>query len=140
LVWWLSRRLEHANGRASPGLGSATQTPSCFTFCANARRRKNHIPLLSVGDRQCSAHDDREAALHSLFFAHLGQPPIHQHTLNWEALHLQQHDLSHLNDDLSECEVEQAIHQMPSEKAPGPDGYIGAFFKQCWSIVKCDVV
>jgi hypothetical protein len=26
------------------------------------------------------------------------------------------------------------------EKAPGPDGYIGAFFKSCWGIVKQDLV
>jgi hypothetical protein len=28
---------------------------------------------------------------------------------------------------------------MPSDKAPGPDGFIGLFFKECWDIVKGDV-
>jgi hypothetical protein len=27
-----------------------------------------------------------------------------------------------------------------SEKAPGPDGYIGAFYKVCWDIIKSDVI
>ena len=29
---------------------------------------------------------------------------------------------------------------MPSEKAPGPDGFIGVFYKKCWSIIKEDLV
>jgi hypothetical protein len=28
---------------------------------------------------------------------------------------------------------------MPSDKAPGLDGFIGAFFKACWEIIKDDV-
>lgn len=28
----------------------------------------------------------------------------------------------------------------PSEKAPGPDGYIGGFFKMAWDIIKHDLV
>ena len=29
---------------------------------------------------------------------------------------------------------------MPSDKAPGPDGFTGAFFKACWEIIKDDVM
>ncbi|WVZ62234.1 hypothetical protein U9M48_012000 [Paspalum notatum var. saurae] len=29
---------------------------------------------------------------------------------------------------------------MPSDKAPGPDGFTGIFFKECWEIIKEDVV
>ena len=29
---------------------------------------------------------------------------------------------------------------MPSEKAPGPDGFIGVFYKRCWPIIKADLV
>ena len=28
---------------------------------------------------------------------------------------------------------------MSSDKAPGPDGFTGAFFKSCWEIIKDDV-
>jgi hypothetical protein len=29
---------------------------------------------------------------------------------------------------------------MPSDHAPGPDGFNGAFFKKCWPIIKNDIV
>jgi hypothetical protein len=30
--------------------------------------------------------------------------------------------------------------QMPSEKAPDPNSYIGSFYKLCWDTVKGDVI
>jgi hypothetical protein len=29
---------------------------------------------------------------------------------------------------------------MPKENAPGPDGFIGAFYQRCWDIVKGEVI
>jgi hypothetical protein len=39
-----------------------------------------------------------------------------------------------------ESEVKNAIDHMPSDKAPGPDGFTSLFFKECWEIVKEDVM
>jgi hypothetical protein len=30
--------------------------------------------------------------------------------------------------------------EIHGEKAPGPDGFIGEFFQQCWTIIKEDLV
>jgi hypothetical protein len=36
--------------------------------------------------------------------------------------------------------VKETIFSMPSDKAPGPDGFTGIFFKECWDIIKVDVL
>jgi hypothetical protein len=37
-------------------------------------------------------------------------------------------------------EIHDVVLQTAPKKAPGLDGYIGAFFKACWDIVKHDLV
>jgi hypothetical protein len=49
-------------------------------------------------------------------------------------------ELDDLNRDVTEQEIKVVIMQMPSEKALGPDGYIGAFYKLCWDTVTEDVI
>jgi hypothetical protein len=29
---------------------------------------------------------------------------------------------------------------MPSDRAPGPDGFTGRFYKECWPVIKADVM
>ncbi|WVZ55767.1 hypothetical protein U9M48_006389 [Paspalum notatum var. saurae] len=50
------------------------------------------------------------------------------------------HDLSTLDAPFTEEELKTAIQQMPADKAPGPDGFTGAFFTKCWEIIKADVL
>jgi hypothetical protein len=40
----------------------------------------------------------------------------------------------------SEQEVHRAIKEMPTDKAPGPYGFTGIFFKVCWEIIKEDIL
>ena len=46
----------------------------------------------------------------------------------------------HLQNDLSDFEIEIAISQMAKGKAPGPDGLSVEFYTQCWLIVKNNFV
>jgi hypothetical protein len=41
------------------------------------------------------------------------------------------HDLQDLERDISEDEIKAAVMTTALEKASGPDGYIGAFYKSC---------
>jgi hypothetical protein len=56
-----------------------------------------------------------------------------------EAVGLQQQDLSVLEEAFSE-EVWNTVKNMPLDKAPGPDGFTGRFYKTYWHIIKEDVM
>lgn len=49
------------------------------------------------------------------------------------------HNLEELDAPFTQEEVEAVIKEMPSEKSPGPDGFIGLFYKTCWNIIKEDL-
>jgi hypothetical protein len=40
----------------------------------------------------------------------------------------------------TEEEVKAVVDNTACDKAPGPDGYTGAFFKACWSTIKGDIM
>jgi hypothetical protein len=45
-----------------------------------------------------------------------------------------------LDRDISEEEIRAAVMQSALEKAQGPDGYIGAFYKFYWETIKTDLI
>jgi hypothetical protein len=57
-----------------------------------------------------------------------------------DALGLPSHDLHELGDLFMEEEVWLAIKEMLSDRAPGPDGFGGAFYKRAWPIIKPDIM
>ena len=40
----------------------------------------------------------------------------------------------------TEEEVWATIKTLPSDKAPGPDGFTGRFYKECWPVIKDDIM
>jgi hypothetical protein len=49
-------------------------------------------------------------------------------------------DLSELEADITKEEVRDAIKALPSDKALGPNGFMGAFYKSTWSIIKPEIM
>jgi hypothetical protein len=49
-------------------------------------------------------------------------------------------DLSDLESPFSEREVRDTIASLPNDKAPGPDGFTGRFYKSAWHIIKTDIM
>jgi hypothetical protein len=54
-------------------------------------------------------------------------------------LRLRRHDLTDLDKDITNAEIYAAIKDTPTNKSPGPHGYIGAFYKHFWDIIKEDL-
>ncbi|XP_073362920.1 uncharacterized protein [Aegilops tauschii subsp. strangulata] len=107
---------------------------------ASGRRRKNYIPHLSGADGPVFEHEGKAKILFDRFKNLIGAPFTRTARLNWVLLGLPRRDLSHLEGAFSEQELLAAIQETHGEKAPGPDGYTGAFFKHCWETIKTDML
>lgn len=102
---------------------------SLFFLGANGRKRKNHIQCLHTPVGQLHNHQDKAKAIYDHFSQAFGEPPERRHTLDWDRIGLPRHQLQHLEVPFTEDETREVITNLPGEKAPGPDGYIGIFFQ-----------
>uniref|UniRef100_A0A0A9B3W4 Reverse transcriptase domain-containing protein n=1 Tax=Arundo donax TaxID=35708 RepID=A0A0A9B3W4_ARUDO len=76
-----------------------------------------------------------------LFFEDLiGNAGSRERSINLDMLQLQPQDLSDLDNPFMEVEVWQTIKDLPPDKAPGPDGFTGRFYRSCWHIIKGDLM
>ncbi|XP_051228971.1 uncharacterized protein [Lolium perenne] len=112
-----------------------------FHLRANGLRRKNHIPsLVSADGAEVTDHAAKANILHKHFVNLLGKTSQRQNRLNWDALGIQLVNLSHLDAPFSLDELKEAVFGLHSEKAPGPDGFTGIFYKRCWEIIREDLL
>jgi hypothetical protein len=81
----------------------------------------------------------KEALAASFFSELLGRAEVRAHDISLHAAGLAAHDLSDLDGAFSLDEAWDAIKNMPSNRAPGPDGFSWDFYKHCWPIIKFDV-
>jgi hypothetical protein len=110
-----------------------------FHSRANGRRRKVHIHTLNTASGAATTKEDKEEVLLAHFKSILGTKAARHVSLDWEGLQYPSHDLADLDDPFSVEEIKDAVFSLPSVKAPGPDGFIGAFFKSCWDIIHHDI-
>ncbi|CAM0954217.1 unnamed protein product [Alopecurus aequalis] len=111
-----------------------------FHLKASGRRRRNHIPSLTAGGQTVHGHGEKAGLLFEHFKGVLGSPDSTDFGLNWETLQLPRLDLEHLEEAFTIEELKKAIFDSPVEKAPGPDGFTGGFFRKCWEVVKADLL
>lgn len=92
--------------------------------------RKKYITRLHLEDGSYIIdHDQKAQALWFSFKDRLGQSEFTELSYNLAEL-LQWVDLPDLDTDFSMEEIQAALSDMPSDHAPGPDGFNGAFFKE----------
>ena len=100
-----------------------------FHIRASTRLRKNYIHCLHEDEGVAITHDDKEMLVADYFSNHLGSVPPRSRTFNWNALGYIPRDLLMLESPFTKEEIKHTINSMPCDKAPGPDGFTGAFFK-----------
>lgn len=113
--------------------------PDSFNMHSRHRKRKNFIANLTKGDRFLTTHEDKAAAISDFYSNLIGKDNDRDRTINLENLDIPRYDLEALDFPFSE-EVWNTIKDLPSDKAPGPDGFTGRFYKSCWAIIKGDIM
>jgi hypothetical protein len=111
-----------------------------FHLHANHRRRKNRIDSLLVDGVTLAAEADKAEVAFKYYDAILGSELPRAAVLDFSELGLPCLDLSELGRPISEEEVWAAIQDLPHDKAPGPDGFTGRFYRSSWSVIKADMV
>jgi hypothetical protein len=110
-----------------------------FHLMANNIRHRNFIRTLHQGGRLLTSQVDKINAAHQYFLNILGNRGVRHCVLKWENLGYTPFDLSDLDSMINEIELKNVIMGMQSEKAPGPDGFIGLFYKYCFEMIREDL-
>ncbi|WVZ78922.1 LOW QUALITY PROTEIN: hypothetical protein U9M48_026563 [Paspalum notatum var. saurae] len=109
-----------------------------FHSQARFRKNKNFIPKLLQNGEVVTGQEEKQAVFFDYFDGLIGTPVQRASTLNLDFFHREGIDLSALDAPITEEEVWLTIKDLPSDRAPGPDGYTGRFYKSCWQIIKTD--
>lgn len=111
-----------------------------FHMIARGRKQKGYITGLNIDGHMVSRHEDMEAAINNHFTAVFGTAHAGGETLNFTGLGLQPISLAEQELPIGSQEVWQAIKAMPSDRAPGPDGFNGMFYKTAWPFIQTEVM
>jgi hypothetical protein len=111
-----------------------------FHAVANGRRTKNYIAAVRLGDEMSTTQERKNEVFTEAFERLIGSMQTREHTVDLEALNIPVTDLRELDAMFTEEEVWNTIREMPSDRAPGPDGFTGAFYQRAWPIIKGDIL
>lgn len=107
---------------------------------ANGQRKRNLIPYLKDSDDHIVwSHEGKVQILQHFYSYLLGTHVQRDQALDWDRLHLCTID-ELFDRPFTEDELENTVMMLPVEKAPGPDGFTGTFYKKCWQMIKPDVL
>ena len=105
---------------------AAEANTKLFYIQVNGRRRKNFIRQLHTSDGIMHTHEEKANHILQHFSSRLGIQESREVTLDWEQIQLARHNLQHLEAEFTEAELLSTVQDIASDKAPGPDGFIGS--------------
>lgn len=148
---WLRRRLKrHALGLASlertmarmrsrlNWLKEGDANTSYFQQHARYRKRKNFIAKLRVDDQVIIEQDEKKNVVWDFYNKLLSTAWSREFSLDLQSFHQPAMDLFELDQIITEEEIWATVKSLPADKAPGPDGYTGKFYKVSWQVIKAD--
>lgn len=110
-----------------------------FHAAASERFRRNSISTLKLQDGSIvSDHNGKEEVLFNTYRERLGQSNHCNMLFNLPQIIKKVQGLEELTVPFTKEEIDKVVKEMPSDRAPGPDGFNGCFLKSCWHIIKED--
>jgi hypothetical protein len=104
---------------------------SFFYMHARYKKKRNFIHMLVNEEQVVTSHEQKQKVLHEYYSNLLGMAQQRELTLNLDECQKNVVDLSDLDLPITDEEVWSTITSLPSDRAPGPDGYTGRFYKTC---------
>lgn len=114
------------------------QNSRFFHMTTLQRRSRNRITRLRLSDDSWIEDEDQIGSTFAHFYSDLfnsAEPRCFDSVLESVAPLISQDDNSLLMKEVSFDEVKSAVFDLGCNKAPGPDGFTGAFFQKSWPIV-----
>jgi hypothetical protein len=100
-----------------------------FHLHSHHHKRKKFIAKLVSEDQVYTKHEDKAQLVDLYYEEVLGTSTNRVHTINLNELDVPMFNLSELDSPFSEEEVWATIKGLPADKAPGPNGLTGRFYK-----------
>ena len=104
------------------------------------RRRRGRIDSLRLQGGQVVSDESLAQSVFDHYNQLLGTNYERTRRVDLHAIGLPALDLNELETVFTEDEIWGVIKGLPNEKAPGPDGFTGIFYKVAWPYIKTDVV
>lgn len=111
-----------------------------FHLMACHRKRRNFIQSLHIQGTEIVSEGGKANALYHYYDQVLGSAFGRSRRLDLDRIGLPSVDLSNVEVCFTEAKIWVVISEMPNDKAPGPDGFTGLFYKMAWPIIKVDIV
>ena len=111
-----------------------------FHLQACHRRRKNYMFAIVHEGNTFTEEQAKAGIVFNYYNDIIGKPFRRLHRIDLGRLDLPTLDLDHLAAPFTAAEVARIVHETSSDRAPGPDGFSGAFYKKAWEVVGPDVV
>lgn len=110
-----------------------------FHSAATERYQRNSIASLKLQDGSTvTDHAGKERELFETYKSRLGQSNQSDMKFNLSNIIKRAEGLDELTVPFTPEEIDQVVKEMPSDRAPRPDGFNGCFLKSCWHIIKAD--
>lgn len=101
-----------------------------FHMYASRSKAANTIGGIERGGQIHRDQRTKAQVFRQFYIELMGTKQDEEYDINWDLLYPNRTDLSEMAAPISVEEISQAISSWPNNKAPGPDGYGGEFYKE----------